>query len=90
MVCPPQADKAYQTNQHLRERSVNKDEYCICDECGSKFLKSSSKMMTLCPECAHVLYGYPNCAHAFKNGRCIYCHWDGSQSEYIKGLKRTE
>ena len=67
--------------------SMNKDNYSICDECGSEFLKSTSKMMALCPECAHVLYGYPNCAHDFKNGRCIYCHWDGSQSEYIKGLK---
>ena len=61
-------------------------EYSICDECGSEFLKLSSKMMALCPECAHILYGYPNCAHDFKNGRCIYCHWDGSQSEYIKWL----
>lgn len=44
---PSQADKVDQTNS-IWEHSVNKDEYCICDECGSKFLKSSSKMMTLC------------------------------------------
>lgn len=45
---------------------MNKDNYSICDECGSEFLKSTSKMMALCPECAHVLYGYPNCAHDLK------------------------
>ncbi len=58
-----------------------------CDECGSPFIKGTSKMMNLCPECAHYLYRYPNCNHAFKNGRCIYCYWDGSKSSYIKGLK---
>ena len=71
-------------NWKLEENIVSKDKYAICDECGSEFLRSSSKMMALCPECAHVLYDYPNCAHVFKNGRCIYCYWDGSQSEYIK------
>ena len=74
-------------NLKYAECSMNKDNYSICDECGSEFLKSTSKMMALCPECAYVLYGYPNCAHDFKNGRCIYCYWDGSQSEYIKWLK---
>ena len=39
---------------------MKKDEFAICDECGSEFLRASSKMMALCPECAHVLYGYPN------------------------------
>ena len=33
-------------------------ELAVCDECGSLFLKGSSQMMGLCPECAHVLYGY--------------------------------
>ena len=42
--------------------------------------------MALCPECAHILYGYPNCGHVFKNGRCIYCYWDGSRSKYIEWL----
>ncbi|MCC0684592.1 hypothetical protein KGF39_09485 [Clostridioides sp. ZZV14-6345] len=51
----------------------DKDEHSICEECGSKFLKSSSEMISLCPECAYILYGYPTCAHVFKNGRCIYC-----------------
>ncbi len=33
-------------------------ELAVCDECGSLFFKGSSQMMGLCPECAHVLYGY--------------------------------
>ena len=40
-------------------------ELVVCDECGSLFFKGSSQMMGLCPECAHILYGYPNCAHHF-------------------------
>ncbi|MCI9081699.1 MAG: hypothetical protein HFI70_05175 [Lachnospiraceae bacterium] len=63
---------------------MDKNEYVRCGECGSEFLKSSSKMASLCPECSHILYGYPNCAHIFKNGRCINCCWDGSRSEYTK------
>lgn len=66
---------------------MNKDECSICDECGSKFFKSISKMVNLCPECAHILYGYPNCNHVFVNSRCVYCFWDGSYSEYIKQFK---
>lgn len=65
---------------------MKKDKFAICDECGSEFLRVSSKMMALCPECAHVLYGYPNCNHIFKNGRCIHCYWNGSRSDCIKGL----
>ena len=71
-------------------QSMKKDEYAICDECGSEFLKSSSEMMTLCPECAHILYGFLNCSHVFKNGRCIHCRWDGSRSEYIKQFIRDD
>ena len=63
-------------------------ELALCDECGSLFFKGSSQMMGLCPECAHILYGYPNCAHHFRNGRCVNCYWDGSESEYIKSLKK--
>ena len=63
-------------------------ELVICDECGSSFRKGSSRMERLCPECAHYLYGYPNCGHHFENGRCILCGWDGSESGYVKGLKR--
>ena len=42
---------------------MDKNEIVICDECGSEFLKGTSKMMKLCPECSHYLYGYPNCNH---------------------------
>lgn len=69
---------------------MDENKISICDECRSKFIKSSSKMEGLCPECANVLYGYPNCNHTFKNGRCIYCYWDGSQSEYIKYLRYND
>ncbi|MBE5835274.1 MAG: hypothetical protein E7309_11595 [Butyrivibrio sp.] len=61
-------------------------EIAICDECGSEFLKSASKMSSLCPECASILYGYENCNHSFKGGKCVKCLWDGSRSEYIKSL----
>lgn len=60
--------------------------YGICDECESEFIKAASKMTSLCPECAHILYGYPNCEHVFRNGRCVRCHWNGIRSEYIKTL----
>ncbi|SFC69836.1 hypothetical protein [Ruminococcus albus] len=50
-----------------------KDQRGICDECGSEFLISASKMKALCPECSHILYGYENFAHVFKNGRCEKC-----------------
>ncbi len=58
-----------------------------CDECGSVYRASKSQMAALCPECAHYLYGYPNCAHEFEHGRCVLCHWDGSVSDYVKTLK---
>ena len=58
----------------------------VCDECGSRFLASSSRMQSLCPECASVLYGYENCKHVFQNGRCTRCLWDGSRSDYIQSL----
>jgi len=62
------------------------DLVALCDECGSEFLKTKSKSMTLCPECSHIIYGYENCRHKFKDGRCILCFWDGSRSNYIKSL----
>ena len=55
----------------------------VCDECGSRFLKSSSRMTALCPECASILYGYKNCKHRFVNGNCVKCLWDGSRSAFI-------
>ncbi|MBQ8965603.1 MAG: hypothetical protein IJ063_03375 [Ruminococcus sp.] len=62
----------------------------VCDECGSEFLGASSAMAGLCPECAHVLYGYENCAHVFENGRCIKCLWDGSVSRFISENKENQ
>ena len=58
----------------------------VCEECGSAFLRSSSKMRDLCPECAHILYGYPNCRHVFVQGKCTKCLWDGSRSPYVLSL----
>ena len=57
-----------------------------CDECGSAFLASASQMASLCPECAHILYGYPNCEHVFRGGKCVKCLWNGSRSEYLRLL----
>lgn len=59
----------------------------VCSECGSKFITASSKMKALCLECASILYGYENCDHVFKDGRCIKCFWDGSRSVYIQRLE---
>lgn len=67
---------------------MDENEIIICDECESEFLKVASNMTHLCPECSHALYGYPNCNHVFKNGRCIYCYWNGKQSKYIRRLKQ--
>lgn len=69
---------------------VSEKELAVCDECGSLFFKESSQMETLCPECAHILYGYKNCDHKFQDGRCIYCYWDGTKSEYVKKLFQQE
>ncbi len=66
----------------------DEEEFAVCDECRSSFRKGSSQMPRLCPECAHHLYGYPNCEHVFENGRCIRCGWNGNQSDYIKELKQ--
>jgi predicted RNA-binding Zn-ribbon protein involved in translation (DUF1610 family) len=46
-------------------------------------------MASLCPECAHHLYGHENCRHVLEKGRCIHCYWDGSISEYVKKLKKN-
>ena len=58
----------------------------ICAECGSEFLRSKSKMKELCPECAHWLYGYENCKHIFKDGKCTVCLWNGKKSDYIRAV----
>lgn len=66
------------------------EEIRICDECGSAFIASASKMMGLCPECASILYGYENCDHVFEDGVCVKCLWDGSRSDYIRWLLTPE
>ncbi|RUT35222.1 hypothetical protein EMQ25_03925 [Arsenicitalea aurantiaca] len=63
------------------------DAHGTCDECGSAFLKARSVMDGLCPECAHWLYGKPACRHEMVGGRCRHCHWDGSVSPFVAGLK---
>ena len=57
-----------------------------CDECGSAYIAPASRMMNLGPECAHILYGYPNCEHVFRGGKCVKCLWNGSRSEYLREL----
>ena len=80
----------YEAHYCFWDKSLNKN-VKMCDECGSEYLASTSKMASLCPECAHVLYGYDNCDHVFKDGKCILCLWDGSRSDYInKLLKNSE
>ncbi len=59
----------------------------ICVECESKYIINSSKMTELCPNCAHELYGYPNCKHEFKDRKCIKCGWNGKRSEFLKSSK---
>ena len=62
----------------------------ICDECNSDFYKERSEMESLCPECSHVLYDYPNCEQIFgENNHCKKCFWNGNTSEYINTLKDT-
>ena len=56
----------------------------VCAECASPYLAMRSGMAELCPECAHRLYGLPPCEHEFANGHCRRCHWNGSQSAYIR------
>lgn len=58
-----------------------------CDECGSLFYISAYLMDALCPACAHVLYGYAQCAHRFVKGRCGQCYWDGAESSYVQKIK---
>ena len=62
-------------------------ELALCDECGSLFFKGSSQMMGLCPECAHILYGYPNCDHHFQDGRCVNCYMDMREMFTIDGRR---
>ena len=65
----------------------------ICDECESSYVDGTSAMASLCPECAHRLYGYPPCEHemvaveAGGGSRCRRCGWDGVVSDYLKARK---
>lgn len=65
----------------MKDNGIN-----TCCECESEFLTAASKMKELCPECASVIYGYENCNHIFKDGKCVKCLWNGNRSEYIKSL----
>jgi len=60
----------------------------ICNECNSEYYANTSEMMKLCPNCSHYLYGYVNCNHDFKNGRCSKCYWNGANSEFINELDK--
>jgi len=60
-----------------------KKETIICIECESDYFKGSSQMMELCPNCAHKLYGYPNCEHKFEKGNCLKCGWNGESSIFL-------
>lgn len=59
----------------------------VCDECGSPFIAQTSTMASLCPECAHHLYGTTACPHTFANGRCTRCGWNGAVSAYVTRVK---
>ena len=61
-----------------------------CDECESLFFPNASKMVELCPECSHLIYGHENCRHVFMDGRCSVCNWDGSTSDFSKKLKTND
>lgn len=61
-----------------------------CDECGSQFRASSSPCAALCVECARILYGHPRCPHAFEEGRCVRCGWDGSSSAFTRSQSLTD
>jgi len=61
-----------------------------CDECGSAFRRDATAMAGLCGECAHLLYGYPACAHQFEGGACAKCGWTGARSVYTAGLAGPE
>ncbi len=71
----------------MNKESHSKRPVVFCSECGSVYYADASKMMSLCPQCASVLYGYKNCDHEFENGRCVKCFWDGSTSDYLKNSK---
>ena len=66
---------------------VDYREMRCCDECGSDYVTATSRMVQLCSECAHRLYGYPRCPHAFERDRCSRCGWNASVSVYLRGMQ---
>ncbi|MFC4805188.1 hypothetical protein [Filifactor villosus] len=62
----------------------------ICDECSRTYFEYSSKMAQLCPHCAHILYGYPDCGHVFEAYRCVKCLYHHNKEEYIDKLLGEE
>ncbi len=60
-----------------------------CEECGSLYFGDSSRMMDMCPECSHLIYGYEPCVHVFVGKHCQKCYWDGSVSPYCQSLKKA-
>ena len=62
----------------------------ICDECGSPFYVSASHMASLCPECAHYLYGMPRCEHELVAGHCTTCGWTGAESPFVMSIKAAQ
>lgn len=74
------------TSKHWALIQIMKRAKSTCDECQSSYFTDSSKMASLCPNCAHELYGYPNCSHYFERGICIECSWNGKESDYIREL----
>lgn len=57
-----------------------------CDECESNYIDGTSEMASMCPECSHWYFGYPNCEHKFESGECIRCGWDRSRSKNLSDL----
>lgn len=63
----------------------------VCAECHSTYIMETSAMAALCPECAHWLYGYPPCEHAFEtfetpDRKCSRCGWNGTRSVYVQTM----
>ena len=76
----PTTSKYWSLNQIMNRANST------CDECESSYFIDSSKMASLCPNCAHKLYGYLNCSHHFTDGVCVECGWNGQESNYVKDL----
>ena len=78
----------YEVHYCFWDKSLNKN-VKVCDECGSEYLASTSKMASLCPECTHVLYGYENCDHVFKDGKLFAITEAMSEAEAVSLAKNS-